>query len=133
MAHRGRADAHLALVQRLRRAPAGMTRVQAEAQSAIAAARAAVHEAEVAEIEGLHEEMQKRLAHPPSLKRAPGAPPPFRLRGTTLEVTRAIGEPHCPRWSCILSRAINGTAVGWRGPLAVNGEAVVPLPKPSRQ
>ena len=54
-----------------------------------------------------------------------------RLRGTDLEVTRDVSEPHCARWSCVLRRSINGTPVAQAPLLSVNGNDVAPLPPPS--
>ena len=51
------------------------------------------------------------------------------VRGTALEVTRNVREPHCASWECVLSRTINGTAV-LPVPLQVNGVVQVPLPRP---
>ena len=53
------------------------------------------------------------------------------LRGTALEVTRDVSEPHCERWSCVLSRSINGTAVAKAPLLSINGDDVAPLPPPN--
>ena len=54
------------------------------------------------------------------------------LRGTALEVTRDVSEPHCSRWSCLLARSVNGTAVVPSHGLWVN-DRQWKLPLPSKR
>ena len=50
------------------------------------------------------------------------------VRGRVLQVVRDVSEPHCPRWSCLVNRTIDGVAISPKR-LQMNGNLIGPLPE----
>ena len=48
--------------------------------------------------------------------------------GRVLQVVRDVSEPHCPRWSCLVNRTIDGVAISPKR-LQMNGQLIGTLPE----